>query len=68
MIFFCIFLYIGIVNNGYYFKNLLVYELIVSYISIDFVKYCLFVCLVFDELVRLVIGDGIFLEVIISWI
>lgn len=41
------FLYIGIVDNGYYFKSLLVYELIVGYISIDFVKYCLFVCLVF---------------------
>lgn len=45
MIFFCMFLYIGIVNNGYRFKSLLVYELIVSYISIDFVKYSLGVCM-----------------------
>lgn len=38
MIFFFMFLYLGIVNNGYCFKSLLVYELIVGYISIDFVK------------------------------
>lgn len=63
----CIFSHIGIVNNGHHLKNSLVYELIVSYISTDPVKHCLSVCSVLDESVRLVIGDGIFLEVIISW-
>lgn len=61
------FSHLGIVNNGHRLKSSLVYELIVGQSAqILWSIACLYVQY-FDESVRLVIGDGIFLEVIISW-